>query len=98
MCGKWVHVITAKTATVGAYAFLDDLYDAGTNNKVAGLDLWDEGQPSQIMVVTDFSSAVPVLANAVWTDDVDYMPGTKGANSDAVLSNTDATQAKVDLL
>ena len=26
--------ITAKTATAGAYAFLDDLYDAGTLNKV----------------------------------------------------------------
>lgn len=90
--------ITAKTATAGAYCFLDDLYDAGTNNKVAGLDLWDAGHISPIMVVTDFSSAVPVLANAVWTDDVDYNPGTKGANSDAVLSNTDATQAKVDLL
>lgn len=54
--------ITAKTATVGAYAFLDDLYDAGTANKVAGLDLWDEGQPSQIMVQSDFS----VVPAAVW--------------------------------
>lgn len=56
--------ITGITATAGAYFFVDDLYDAGTGNKVAGLDLWDEGQPSKIMVVTDFSSAVPVLAAA----------------------------------
>jgi hypothetical protein len=54
--------VTAITATAGAYAFIDDLYDAGTGNKVAGLDLWDEGQPSQIMVQSDFS----VVPSAVW--------------------------------
>ena len=64
--------ITGVTSTAGAYFFVDDLYDAGTGNKVAGLDLWDAGQPSPIMVVTDFSSAVPVLAaataDAVWDE------------------------------
>lgn len=74
--------ITAKTATAGAYAFLDDLYDATTNNKVAGLDLWDAGHISPIMVVTDFSSAVPVIsaatATAVWEDDTVYLAGSKG--------------------
>ena len=54
--------ITAKTATAGAYAFLDDLYDAGTSNKVAGLDLWDAGHISPIMVQSDFS----VVPAAVW--------------------------------
>jgi hypothetical protein len=54
--------ITGVTATAGAYFFIDDLYDAGTGNKVAGLDLWDEGQPSQIMVQSDFS----VVPSAVW--------------------------------
>ena len=54
--------ITGVTATAGAYFFVDDLYDAGTGNKVAGLDLWDEGQPSQIMVQSDFS----VVPSAVW--------------------------------
>lgn len=54
--------ITAKTATAGAYAFLDDLYDAGTSNKVAGLDLWDAGHISPIMVQYDFS----VVPSAVW--------------------------------
>lgn len=54
--------ITGVTATAGAYFFIDDLYDAGTANKVAGLDLWDEGQPSQIMVQSDFS----VVPSAVW--------------------------------
>lgn len=54
--------ITAVTATSGAYAFLDDLYDVGTSNKVAGLDLWDEGHISPIMVQYDFS----VVPSAVW--------------------------------
>jgi len=54
--------ITGVTATAGAYFFVDDLYDAGTGNKVASLDLWDEGQPSQIMVQSDFS----VVPAAVW--------------------------------
>jgi len=48
--------ITGITATAGAYFFIDDLYDAGTGNKVAGLDLWDNGKPSDIMVSVDYSS------------------------------------------
>lgn len=52
---------TAVTATAGAYAFIDDLYDAGTGNKVAGLDLWHEGKPSPVMVASDVS-AIPALA------------------------------------
>lgn len=54
--------ITGVTSTAGAYFFVDDLYDAGTANKVAGLDLWDQGQPSQIMIQSDFS----VVPAAVW--------------------------------
>ena len=54
--------ITGVTATAGAYFFVDDLYDAGTGNKVAGLDLWDNGQPSPIMIQSDFS----VVPSAVW--------------------------------
>lgn len=50
--------ITGVTSTAGAYFFIDDLYDAGTGNKVAGLDLWDQGQPSPIMVSIDYS-AIP---------------------------------------
>lgn len=54
--------ITGVTSTAGAYFFIDDLYDAGTGNKVAGLDLWDSGKPSEIMVQSDFS----VVPAAVW--------------------------------
>lgn len=54
--------ITGITSTAGAYFFIDDLYDAGTGNKVAGLDLWDNGQPSPVMVQSDFS----VIPASVW--------------------------------
>lgn len=54
--------ISGVTNTAGAYFFVDDIYDAGTGNKVAGLDLWDQGQPSPIMVQSDFS----VVPAAVW--------------------------------
>lgn len=67
--------ITAVTATAGAYAFLDDLYDAGTSNKVAGLDLWDVGHISPIMVQYDFS----VVPSAVWGySDANTQAGTMG--------------------
>jgi len=90
--------ITGFTATSGAIFFVDDLYDAGLNNKVAGFDLWDEGQPSKIMVVTDFSAAVPVIVNSLWNDSNTYAVGTKGKAVIDTESNSDATQAKVDVL
>lgn len=72
--------ITAKTATAGAYAFLDDLYDAGTGNKVAGLDVWDDGQISKIMAQSDYSSIPEATRLAVWSDDNTYDPGEKGGD------------------
>lgn len=55
-------VVTAVSSTAGAYAFIDDLYDAGTGNKIAGLDLWHEGKPSKIMLAADYSA----IAAQVW--------------------------------
>jgi len=77
--------ITGVTATAGAYFFIDDLYDAGTGNKVAGLDLWDEGKPSEIMVQSDFS----VVPAAVWGySDANTQAGTMGKiQSDTKLPN-----------
>ena len=77
--------ISGVTSTAGAYFFVDDLYDAGTGNKVAGLDLWDEGQPSQIMVQSDFS----VVPSAVWGySDSNTQANTMGRQqSDLKLSN-----------
>ena len=49
---------TAVTATAGAEIFIDDLYDAGTNNKLAGLDVWEDGKPSPVLAATDVS-AIP---------------------------------------
>jgi hypothetical protein len=74
--------VTAITATAGAYAFIDDLYDAGTGNKIAGLDAWHEGKPSPIMVAADYS-AVPAL---VW------------GYSDATTSADTMGQRQVDAL
>lgn len=65
--------ITAITGTAGAYAFIDDLYDAGTGNKVAGLDLYYKGKPSTIMVASD-TSAIPAQ---VWG----YSDQTTSANT-----------------
>jgi hypothetical protein len=66
--------ITGVTATAGAYFFVDDLYDAGTGNKVAGLDLWDEGKPSPVMTALDLAAVVPLI----WADTGTYAAGTKG--------------------
>lgn len=89
---------TAITNTAGAYAFIDDLYDAGTGNKVAGLDTWYNGKPSPVMVSTDTSS----IPAQVWAyPNNNTSANTMGANqveSSEILSNTDATQAKVDTL
>jgi hypothetical protein len=49
---------TGVTATAGAEMFIDDLYDAGTNNKLAGLDVWEQGKPSPVIAATD-ASAIP---------------------------------------
>lgn len=80
--------ITAKSATAGAYAFLDDLYDAGTINKVAGLDLWDEGKISQIIVAADYSSIPETTRLAVWSDSSTYDPGEKGNDLKTTLATT----------
>lgn len=71
-------VITAYTATAGAYAFLDDIYDAGLTNKVAGLDLWDQGHISPIIVAADYSSIPDQARVAVWSDTDTYTTGQKG--------------------
>ncbi len=70
--------LTAKTATAGAYAFLDDIYDAQTNNKVAGMDLWDIGHISPIMLALDLSALPEQTRVAVWSDSNTYGTGEKG--------------------
>jgi len=70
--------ITAKTATAGAYAYLDDIYDAQLNNKVAGLDLWDAGHISPIMLALDLSSLPEQTRLSVWTDTATYTGTQKG--------------------
>lgn len=90
--------ITAKTATPGAYVFLDDIFDAQTGNKVAGLDLWDDGHISPIVVAADYSSIPEQTRQAVWGDQDTYTVGSKGRSLADTEQNTDVTQAKVDML
>ncbi len=90
--------ITAKTATTGAYCFLDDIYDAQTGNKVAGLDLWDAGHISPILVASDYSSIPDQTRVAVWGDTSTYSVGAKGRTLTDTEANTDVTQAKVNQL
>lgn len=85
--------ITAKTATAGAYAFLDDIWDAQTGNKVAGLDLWDQGHISPIIVAADYSSIPEQTRVAVWSDDATYSVGSKGRSLSDTETNTDVTIA-----
>ena len=87
--------ITAKTATAGAYAFLDDIWDAQTGNKVAGLDLWDQGHISPIIVAADYSSIPEQTRVAVWSDDNTYAVGAKGKTLADIETLADATQAAV---
>jgi hypothetical protein len=64
--------ITAKTATAGAYIYVDDIYN-GTN-KITALDVWDQGQPSPIMFeqLGDAAAVWAVLQSTQTT------PGTMG--------------------
>jgi len=55
--------ITAVTATAGAYAFVDDLYDAGLTNKLAGMDIWDQGQPAPLIAAVDVSTVGGIVWN-----------------------------------
>ena len=54
--------VTAVTATAGAKVFMDDFYDAGLTNRIAGFDLWNDGKPVSLFVANDVSG-VPGL---VW--------------------------------
>lgn len=61
--GLAVVKITAVTATAGAYAFVDDLYDAGLTNKLAGMDIWDQGQPAPLIAAVDVSTVGGIVWN-----------------------------------
>jgi hypothetical protein len=51
---------------------------AGLTNKVAGLDLWDDGHISPIIVAADYSSIPDQARIAVWSDADTYTTGQKG--------------------
>lgn len=83
--------ITAYTATAGAYLFIDDLYDAALNNKLAGIDIWVDGKPSPLIAAVD-ASAVPGL---VWNyPSTPNTTGTKGED----LYNASTSSTAVDYI
>lgn len=49
--------ITVKSVASGAALYADDFYNAGTTNKIAGLDTWDKGKPVSFLVDTTFDPA-----------------------------------------
>lgn len=86
--------ITAVSSTAGAYAFLDDIYDAGTGNKVAGLDLWDNGKISPIIVAADYSSIPDQSRVAVWSDNASYAANSKGGLQVSTADDADTAANK----
>mgnify|MGYP000007513833 CR=1 FL=1 len=83
--------ITAVTATSGAYLFVDDLYDAALNNKLAGIDIWVNGQPSPLIAAVD-ASAVPGL---VWNyPSTPNTSGTKGEQLTDAADNAELAAIK----
>ena len=85
--------ITTFTDTHEWGTYLDDIYDAQTGNKVAGLDLWDQGHISPIIVAADYSSIPEQTRVAVWSDDATYSVGSKGRSLSDTETNTDVTIA-----
>lgn len=83
--------ITAVSNTPGAYLYVADLY-----NSADALNLWDKGRPVTPIVPTSFA-AIPGL---VWSYPKDNQAlntmGDLQVQTGEILSNTDATQAKVD--
>lgn len=93
-------VVTIKNpnATPNVYAYIGDILNA--NNDVTKFKVMYQGQPSLRMPETAGESGVIATAvtAGVWGDNSVYPVGTKGKAMIDMESNTDATQAKVDVL
>lgn len=90
-------VITVKnpSATAGAYAYVGDVLNA--ENDTTKFKVAFEGQPAQVMPL-GASTDPGAVGIYVWADKNTYDPNTKGSDVKSILQNTDATQAKVDVL
>ena len=91
--------VTGATDATGTnrYFYVDDVniaYPAGVAVNLGGLDLWADGLPVAPAIAT-----VPSLAG-VWDEPLSAhtIAGSAGVVVGEILSNTDATQAKVDTL
>jgi hypothetical protein len=83
-------IITVK-GTAGNTLYLDDFFNGGNtsvvNNNIASFETWHRGKPAQIFSLLDVS-AIPLQAAQLTAAELadDFLE---------ILSNTDATQAKV---
>jgi hypothetical protein len=98
-------VVTFKnpSATAGASAWIGDLLDA--ENATTKFEDVFRGQPQDVMPssVGDSPGLVAktveaILPAAIWGDTETYPTSSKGYDVKSILSNSDATQAKVDIL
>lgn len=66
--------VYAISSTAAAYLYCDDFYNAGTSNKIAGLDTWEKGLPVTFLVDTVFDPS------SVWSYDTTNLTvaGTTG--------------------
>ena len=89
-------VVTAKNtnAVASAYAYIGDILN-GTNN-ITNQSTERRGTTSPIMF--EQNGDANAVAAAVWADSANYPVNSKGDSLKAVRSNTDATQAKINLL
>lgn len=92
-----------SSGTAGAEAYYDDM-DGGTN-PITALDIWYQGQPAafRLMPQTLGDSAAAAAAilgdTSTWpTNSIGKKISDTKTDTSAILSNTDATQAKVNML
>lgn len=76
--------INAKSVAPGAYCYIDDFYDAGTSNKIAGFDIWQDGLPVNLLVPIDITG-IPALVWAYPTTNL-TSPDTTGYNQKNTLT------------
>jgi hypothetical protein len=90
--------VTNPNVTSSASVYIADILNA--QNDVTRYKVMYQGEPSLRMIETagESGTIATAVVDGVWSDTQTYDSGTKGDGVKAILSNTDATQAKVDQL
>lgn len=105
--GAAVVTVNVKSTTPGAALYCDDFFNAGdrttTYDAITGLNVWSDGKPLE--VISPSVSSADDIAAAVWNfpqvranaaDSMGLLELGTASEVREALSNTDATQAKVD--